>query len=385
MTFSAPWAFGIAVAASIATVLWHLISTQRPERALLPTARFVPAGEAQAISRTVRPTDLLLLALRLLALLLLGAAFAGPLGVVDVGANTVRLLVKASRAAQSDVGDSVAALWRAGDRVVWFDSSADVAVDSGGRRASRAVNGRLSAGLVRAHQRVPELSQRSDSLELVIVSPLLREEIDAAVVPLAARWVGRVRVVRSHAPAARAALPQKTITVEPTPADSASARAGAAVVWWPAARDAKGPAAHPDAVWAGDATVVGQLMRLPIAQSGRIVARWSDGEPAASEQPVGAGCVRRVSIGVPRAGDTELQPSFVALKQVLEMPCGGVGESATDAQLRGLVRDWPRPDVRLGARLQVPPSSTTTLWLLALAACALLLELFVRRQAGVEQ
>jgi hypothetical protein len=73
-----------------------------------------------------------------------------------------------------------------------------------------------------------------------------------------------------------------------------------------------------------------------------------------------------------------------ALKQVLEMPCGGVGESATDAQLRGLVRDWPRPDVRLGARLQVPPSSTTTLWLLALAACALLLELFVRRQAGVE-
>jgi len=69
---------------------------------------------------------------------------------------------------------------------------------------------------------------------------------------------------------------------------------------------------------------------------------------------------------------------------VLEMPCGGVGESATDAQLRGLARDWPRPDVRLGARLHVPPSFTTTLWLLALAAGALLLELFVCRQAGVE-
>ncbi|NBW64316.1 hypothetical protein EBR44_00880 [bacterium] len=384
MTFAAPWAFGIAVAASIATVLWHLISTQRPERALLPTARFVPAGEAQAISRTVRPTDLLLLALRLLALLLLGAAFAGP-RFASSREGMVRVIVAdASRAAQSDVGDSVAALWRGGDRVVWFDSSADVAVDSGGRRASRAVKGRLSAGLVRAHQRVPELSQRSDSLELVIVSPLLREEMDAAVVPLAARWVGRVRVVRSHAPAARNAMPQKTVTVEPTPADSASARAGAAVVWWPVVRDAKGPAAHPDAVWAGDATVVGQLTRVAIAHSGHIVARWSDGEPAASEQPVGAGCVRRVSIGVPRAGDTELQPSFVALKQVLEMPCGGVGESATDAQLRGLARDWPRPDVRLGARLHVPPSSTTTLWLLALAAGALLLELFVCRQAGVE-
>lgn len=380
MTFAAPLAFGIAVAASIATVLLHVISTQRPRPTVFPTARFVPSGEAQAISRAVRPTDLLLLALRVLALLLLGAAFAGP-RFASSRVGMVRVIVAdASRAAQADVGDSVTALWRAGDRVVWFDSSADAAVDSAGRRTSSTAKGRLSAGLVRAHQRMLELSERSDSLELVILSPLLGEEMDAAVVPLAARWAGRVRVVRSASPPARLST-VRTVVAEPSAADSTAARAGATVIWWPEARDGQAPSAHADAVWAGDATVVAQLARLPMRHDGQVVARWSDGAPAASEQRLGAGCVRRVSIGIPRVGDAQLQPSFVALQRALELPCGVAVEPATDAALRALARDWPRRGEGAGSRSALPPRASTTLWLLALAACALGLELFARARA----
>jgi len=384
MTFAAPLAFGIAVAASIATVLFHLISTQRPRPAVLPTARFVPAGEAQAISRAVRPADLLLLALRVLALLLLGAAFAGP-RLASSRFGMIRMIVAdASRAAQPDVGDSVTALWRAGDQVVWFDSSADAAVDSAGRRTSSTAQGRLSAGLVRANQRMLELSEHSDSLELVIVSPVLREEMDAAVVPLAARWVGSVRVVRSASPPAPLST-VRTVVAEPSAADSTAARAGATVIWWPKARDGKAPSAHADAVWAGDATVVAQLARLPMRHDGQVVARWSDGTPAASEQQVGAGCVRRVSIGIPQVGDAQLQPSFVALQRALELPCGVAVEPATDAALRALARDWPRRGEGAGSRSVLPPRASTTLWLLALAACALVLELFMRARAKAER
>jgi hypothetical protein len=215
----------------------------------------------------------------------------------------------------------------------------------------------------------------------VIISPLLGEEMDAAVVPLAARWAGRVRVVRSHLLEARARLPQKTVVTEPSSTDSAAARAGAAVVWWPEARDGQAPSAHADAVWAGDATVVAQLARLPMRHDGQVVARWSDGAPAASEQRLGAGCVRRVSIGIPRVGDAQLQPSFVALKRALELPCGVAVEPATDAALRALARDWPRRGEGAGSRSALPPRASTTLWLLALAACALVLELFARARA----
>lgn len=395
MTFALPWALGIAGAASIVAVLLHLIATHRPEAVVLPTARFAPEGAARAASRTTRPTDRRLLALRVLALLLLGAAIAGP-RLTNGRTALVRVFVAdASRAAQSDVRDSVRALWRAGDAVVWFDSSARAAADSADRGprngadapAPTDVRGRLSAGIISAHQHRRARLARADSVELVIVSPFLREEMDAAVAPLAARWAGRVRVVRSQpSPSPQRAV--RTIGSEPNANDSAAARSGTTVVVWPNAGGSAGGSAGPvapalaDAVWARDVTVVAPLVRLPAAHAGAIVARWRDGMPAASETPLGAGCLRRVSIGVPPTGDLPLQPSFIALQKILESPCGGHREVASDSTVHVLAHPWPARGVSTDEAPVPRPPVASTLTLFALALAALLLEQVMRARAG---
>ena len=109
-------------------------------------------ANAKAATRTPRPTDLPLLAVRILALLLLGAAFSGPRrdgrreGMVRV------FVADASRAADADVVDSVRARWRVGDAIVWFDSAARAAEDSVSPRAVSQARGRIAAGLIRAHE-----------------------------------------------------------------------------------------------------------------------------------------------------------------------------------------------------------------------------------------
>ena len=57
-----PWLFGAALAASAVVAALHLLSVRRPPELLLPTARFLPERDVRAISRTRRPSDLLLLA-----------------------------------------------------------------------------------------------------------------------------------------------------------------------------------------------------------------------------------------------------------------------------------------------------------------------------------
>lgn len=376
MTFAAPMALGVAAAAALGVVLWHLIATQRPEPELLPTARFVPVGEARAASRASRPTDLLLLALRVLALIALGAAFAGP-RPTHRKAGMVRVLVAdRSRAAQRDVGDSVRALWRAGDVLVWFDSTAASAEDSVTVPEPSQARGRLATGLVRAHQRAVLMGERSDSLELVIVSPLERDELDASVMPLLGRWPGRVRVVRTSARRAGASIVRAVIGPL-SGADSAAARAGATVVWWPSA--AQSPV-RPEAVWSGDITFVAPLSRVEMRHAGAVTARWSDGAAAASESAVGAGCIRSVSIGVPTAGDAMLQPSFRALDRQLHAPCGAPAPLADSGMVRRMTHEWTSGPH--GAALR-PADPTITLLLLALGAVALLVELMLRRERGV--
>jgi hypothetical protein len=67
-------------------------------------------------------------------------------------------------------------------------------------------------------------------------------------------------------------------------------------------------------------------MRLvTIGDSGRVIARWLDGTPAAHENVLGAGCVRTIGFDVPDIGDFVLTPSFQRLLSVLVGPCGGDG------------------------------------------------------------
>lgn len=77
MTFVLPWIAAAALGAAMLTVLLHLLSVRRPPPINLPTARFVPVGDARMVVRGTRPRDRLLLALRVAALLVIGAAFAG--------------------------------------------------------------------------------------------------------------------------------------------------------------------------------------------------------------------------------------------------------------------------------------------------------------------
>src|SRR5690606_33686669 len=79
MSFALPWIFALGAATAVGVVALHLLSTRRPPERPLPTARFVPESDLRAVSRTSRPTDLLLLALRVLAVLLIAAAFAQPI------------------------------------------------------------------------------------------------------------------------------------------------------------------------------------------------------------------------------------------------------------------------------------------------------------------
>jgi len=420
VSFLAPIWLAAAGAAALGVVTLHFITTQRPAASPLPTARFVPDGDARAASRAARPTDLLLLLLRCAAVLLLGTAFAGPV-VAAARAKLARvIIVDRSRAALSDVRDSALAVWHEGgaggraDAVIVFDSAAtetaDGADDSLRALAATARRGSLTAALVSARRAAGALSLRADSIELVIVSPLTTDELDAASAPTIARWPGRVRLVRTAAAPQRAAAvtlahdspddPLRPLVaalgaVAPagtaaravvrvvrgglSPADSAVARSGAAVVSWPLAG---GVAATVQGVWAGTATLVAPLTRIALPAGGRVIARWADGAPAATETSLGRGCVRGVGIGVPSAGDVSLQPAFMSVARVLIAPCGASSavRAAPDSVARGFARAGaaaPAASLR-GADDRSPAAP----WLLAAALLLLAGETFVRRGAA---
>ena len=92
LTLAAP-AFLIAGAlAMLVPLALHLIRRRPPGRVALPTARFLAEDPRNAV-RVSRPTDLPLLALRMLLLLLVGAAFSRPAWIpAPEGTSTVVLL-----------------------------------------------------------------------------------------------------------------------------------------------------------------------------------------------------------------------------------------------------------------------------------------------------
>ncbi|HYW08373.1 MAG TPA: BatA domain-containing protein, partial [Longimicrobium sp.] len=107
LTWGSPAFLAAGALAALVPLLLHLIRRRPPNRAALPTTRFLTDDPRTSI-RASRPTDLLLLALRVLFLLLAGAAFARPLWVpAPRGTREIVLL---------DRGTSVAnpAGWRRG-------------------------------------------------------------------------------------------------------------------------------------------------------------------------------------------------------------------------------------------------------------------------------
>ncbi|MBV9774250.1 MAG: BatA domain-containing protein, partial [Gemmatimonadetes bacterium] len=78
LTFARPALLAAGALAALVPLALHLIARRPPQRVALPTLRFLAPDPRTAIRVRRRPTDLLLLALRVLLLLLLGGAAAGP-------------------------------------------------------------------------------------------------------------------------------------------------------------------------------------------------------------------------------------------------------------------------------------------------------------------
>lgn len=433
MSFLAPWAFGAGVFAALAAVALHLLSTRRPPRAVLPTARFVPESEARAVSRSSRPTDLLLLACRVLAALLIGAAFARP--VPDAPGPSVRTVflvdVSASVADLGAVSRELATRVGEGDAIVHFATTA-MALDAaeGGAMASagplpRAEHGILSAALVAGVREARKIARGADSVRLVLISPLVEEAFDAATASARAAWPGGITLVRvagvsdtargpaptldtpladdpiapaiTRLDAARGVQQVRIVRRAPSAADSAWARegeragprsgdraAGRVLVHWPVGAQTAARAEGVIAFGLREATLVAPLARLEgvldTTASPRVIARWRDGVVAATERRVGAGCVRDVAVGIPLAGDITLRPPFTAFLQAMVEPCGGarglaVSDSVATAFADG---DAAVPATRLTAASAA--DSTLAAWLLGAALLALAAEWFVRRR-----
>jgi hypothetical protein len=440
VTLLAPWGLAVGVGVAAALVALHAITVGRPRPSWLPTARFAPERAPRAVRRLSRPRDRRLLALRVLAALLAGLALARPVRTPARVAVARLILADRSRAADATaVAGAVRRVARPGDVVLPFDAAphaplawpSDVdsatwarALDSALAVGARDARGSLSAALVAARRAAPALAARADSLELVVVSPLAHETVDAATLAVRATWAGRARVVRAErvgdttvAPRARlraavreaprddallAALALagvaredtasvRVVRARATDADRAWASgAGHVLVEWPADGVPTGArAATTDSAYGlvvNDRAVVAPFVRAATLDTidttdARVVAWWADARPAAVERAAGEGCLRSVAVAVPQVGDVALGDAFRALLPTLLAPCGDARDLAPlpagDAtRLAGggpllaaaPLRETPGgPQDRLGAAL------------LAAAAALLLLELPLRR------
>ncbi len=428
MMFLAPGYFLAAFAVAAAVIALHFIVTRQPRAGILPTARFVPELPATATARATRPSDLLLLLLRVLLVLAVGAGLAQPVVKPSRGEAARVILVDASRSV-ADIDalrDSVRSVYRPQDALVVFDSAAKMlAVDPGDSidvLSPSAKRGNLSAALIVAMRAGSSLRESADSLELVIVSPFAGEEAGPALDSVRSLWPGGARLVVAGRgepqpePAGALSLQRAEIR-EATPADPLSVTAdltsvagGAAIVRrglsdadsarggplvdWPVSARPRGasPRAVADTiggVTADFTTVVAGFERGWIYSSdsvagGEIIARWIDGEPAAVEWKNGDSCLRSVSVPVPIAGDLPIRGDFVSLFGILAAPCLGEGEAVPMnesllATLRGngglVPREAfrPRGDVR----------SWLAPWLIALGLVSAVIELFMRRRPAL--
>jgi hypothetical protein len=167
-------------------------------------------------------------------------------------------------------------------------------------------------------------------------------------------------------------------------ADTAWARDGGALVYWPrpltATRWQAGPGDTVGGVTSAKYAVAAPFGRTLRPPAGRIVARWPDGTAAATERPLGRGCQRDVAIPTDGAGDLVLRPSMQAITRELLAPCGGRRDLTRVAvprldSLRGSPALLATAGLARPATGRVPADG----WLLAAALVLLALEPLVRR------
>ena len=418
MTFLAPWALAIGAVGAAATLLLHLIARQRPAVYLLPTARFIPERETLVSRAAARPRDLLLLAVRLLLIVAASAAFARPVLTTrrQTRARIVMLDRSAAVADPADAWRRARALLDGGmpNALITFDGRAQRIDTPSSGDSSLAVAGSqpvgsVSAALVAARRAAGALAQRADSVELALVSPIASEELDAATDAVRAIWPGAILIDRvtlrsdPHdapvlgtaialddplGPAAAALQVDSTSRAVRlrraallTARDSASARAGGTIVWW----DTAAAPLAAEGLTDGRDVIVATLARHTLRASGTAVARWADGTDAAREEPLGAGCVREVGVGVPTSGDLPLRPAFQRVVRRLLSPCRPhallhAADSASVARLAG----GRSPAAASVLRGDADGSSPFVPWLLLVALACAVAEPVLRNRGAQE-
>ncbi len=396
MTFLAPWYLIGAGTIVGATVVLHLLVTRLPPGMPWPTARFVPAGPAAVRRLARRPVHPWVLLARAVAILAIGAAFAGPRPSGGRRPLARVVIVDRSHAVRDAraVIDSVRAIGARGPSVplaglVLFDGSAraltgPAALDSLDRLAISTRRGRLSVGLIAGIRAATRWRDRADSIELVLVSPVASDELDAATDSIRATWPGDLRLVRVAA--------------------RADSTGGGPEVRWPEDGHAPATIARPvvDTVGgliAGDLVVIAPFVRRWAIDAGRardtsaarVLARWVDGEPAAVERPTSDGrCVRDVAVALPTTGDVGLRPEVRRLVSALtSAPCGSDVGVARIEGVSSPDTTWPATGAatRAAASGALEPTSAAmrsplVAWLLAVGALALLVETWLRRRSG---
>jgi hypothetical protein len=414
VSFLAPAFLASGAAVAVAIVLLHFLARRRPRPALLPTARFVPDRPARWPSRAPRPTDWLLLALRVLAVVAISAAFAKPIWEPTHAVSARVVLVDRGRAVADEraLRDSARAVIRPDDVLIVFDTTARVVstspLDSSAVVTRSRAHASLSAALVAAERAARLVRERADSIELTIVSAFASESWDDVTWTLRERWKGRARLVAvplSHGdtgsrsidvrapasdPVRAAAAPfasgreplTRIVRSPPSVADSTwASQAGHVLVYWPSLTDSGVPTAV--AVVTRESVLAAPLVRraTPIRHEARIVARFGDGSPAVVERAYGMGCVRDVAFDLPTAGDVALRESTRRLVEAIGAPCESderrsvMGGGRLDS-LRGAGPLLVTSSLQPGSAQQ----SAATSWLLIAGALLLLAEVGVRRR-----
>jgi hypothetical protein len=431
MTFLAPWALWAAGAVSAAVVALHILASKNPKVTALPTARFIPDVPLRATARALRLSDVLLMLLRVAVVMLVGVAFARPeLTRARRAVGRVVMVSATPGFKRYAAMDSAMQYYRDGDVAFVFDSAAyrlsgrfpllDVSAETFAQEPRHSISAALVAGMRAASL----LRGEADSVELVLVSRFTSEEFDAATSAIRAAWPGRVRVVRfEEQPFATyreqvfnevrgsaledplraslsfaARLDTGRIKTDSVRIDRGSLASidttwtqyGLTLVRWPANLDSSGYTRRARLDTAGavvarsdvdQVVVVSPFARVVDPPVGRVVARWADGSPAATERKMMNGCVRDVAIPIARSGDLALRESMRRLVAVLSRQCywhaaSTLASDSTLAQLRGT---GPLVATRaLDARSSSPSRLAT--WLLVAALALLLVEPLLRRQ-----
>jgi hypothetical protein len=370
LTLATPWLFGAAVAAALAVIGLHLLSVRTPPELLLPTARFVPDGDARAVARQPRLNDVSLLLLRVFALLAAGAALAG-VRWERSRASLLRLVV-ADAVVRSDSSwqDSVIASLTRDGAMVEIHHARGVAHDPG-------------AALVAATLRAAQLTAQHTALSEVELTAVLppTAQTTAGFDAWRTQWPGAVRVMVQSAQSVaddsllnngtrgavtvRSSDRNDVVSAAFTTAASDRSGSGAAVqisrapvdsfapdgvagiaVHWPADGVPRGWIAPNRADTIGALVAFGEVLVGPFVRTAvpgaalaaridsgaaapapaRVIAWWGDGSAAAVEEAVpgdaAAACTRTVAVRLPRGSDLLLSPPARGLLEAVSTSCG---------------------------------------------------------------